>query len=281
MKIGVTGATGQLGRLALQSLKLRAPDAALVALARTPDRAADLDAETRALDYTDPSTHAAALAGLDVVVLISSNDFNDRPGQHRAIIAAAQAAGVGRVVYTSILKGPNSPLILAADHAVTEGDLIASGMPYTILRNGWYTENYTASLPAALKAGAVIGSAGAGRLSTATRADFAEAIAVVAAQPGHENRIYELAGDTSYTLADLAAELSRAVGRTIPYQDLPPTTYAGILKSFGLPEGLAAAIADADAHAAHGALHDDGRALSGLIGRPTTPLADAVRQAVG
>ncbi len=275
--IAITGATGQLGRLAIAALKARGT--APVALVRDLAKAADLGVEARAFDYT--SADPAALAGIDVLGLISSNDFTDRAGQHRAVIDAARAAGVGRIVYTSILKGAASPLLLAQDHIATEAHLHTSGVAHTILRNGWYTENYTGSLGAALAHGAMIGSAGAARLSTAARADYAEALAEALAGEGHEGQVYELAGDEAYTMAGMAAEVSRATGREIPYTSLPEAEYAAILRSFGLPEGFAAALADSDARAeSHGALFDDSRTLSRLIGRPTTPMAETVAAAL-
>ena len=275
-KIAVTGATGQLGRLAVAALK--AKGAAPVALVRNPAKAADLGVETRAFDYTkaDP----AALNGVDVLVLISSNDFNDRAGQHRAVIRAAQAAGVGRIVYTSILKGAGSPMILAQDHIATEAALAESGIPHTILRNGWYTENYTGALGAAVEHGAILGAAGEGRVSSAARKDYAEAIAVVAAGTGHEGKVYELAGDTAHTGAELAAAVAKASGKPVAYVNMPQTDYAKALEGFGLPAGFAAVLADSDAQAAHGALHDDSRTLSRLIGRPTTPMAETVAAAL-
>lgn len=280
MLIGITGATGQLGRLAIAALKSRAPDAGIVALVREPAKAADLDLPTRIADYHRPETLAAAFTGLDVLVLISSNDFNDRAGQHRAVITAAEAAGIGRIVYTSILKGHASPLKLAEDHKATETAIAESGLEATILRNGWYTENYTGSLPAAVQAGAVIGCAGEGRLSTAARADYAEAIAIVAADPAHAGEVYELAGDSAYTLAEMADEVSQRLGRPIPYNNLSQQAYAEILGSFGLPPAVASVLADADAKAAEGALFDASRTLSRLIGRPTTPMAQTVAGAL-
>jgi NAD(P)H dehydrogenase (quinone) len=276
MTIAISAATGQLGRLALRALASRG--GAAIALARDPARAADLGLPVRAFDYTAPN--ATALAGVTTLVLISSNDFNDRVGQHRSAIDAARTSGVGHIVYTSILKGPASPLLLAQDHIATEAYLAATGIPHTLLRNGWYTENYTGSLGASLAAGAMIGSAGDGRVATAARADYAEAIAAVLTTPGALGQTYELAGDTAYTLADLAAEVSRQTGRTLPYNSLPEAVYAGILQGFGLPEGFARMLADSDAQAAKGALADDSRSLSRLIGRPTTPAADTVAAAL-
>lgn len=274
--IAVTGATGQLGRLAIAALRARGVTP--IALARDPGKAADLGVPVRTFDYTkaDP----AALQGVSTLVLISSNDFKDRAGQHAAAIEAARAAGVRRIVYTSILKGDASPLILAQDHTATEAALSASGLATTILRNGWYTENYTGSLGGAIAAGGMIGSFGSGRISTAARLDYAEAIAVVASEPGHAGKVYELAGDSAYTMADMAAEVSRLTGKAIPYNSLPPEVYSGILQGFGLPETLCTALADADHHGATGALFDDSRTLSTLIGRPTTPMAVTVAEAI-
>ena len=279
MTVAITGATGQLGRLTIAKLKTLLPEDQIVALARSPEKA-DLGVETRAFDYDRPETLAPALAGVERLLLISSSEVGKRAPQHRAVIEAAKAAGVGEIVYTSLLHADRSPLSLAAEHVETEAALAESGIPHTILRNGWYAENYTGSIPTALQHGALIGAAGAGRVSGAARADYAEAAARVLAEGGHAGQTYELAADDAWTLADLAAEVSRQSGRDIPYVDLPEAEYAAALVKAGLPEGLAAAIAGWDAGAAQGALFDDGRALSRLIGRPTTPLADVVRAAL-
>ncbi len=277
-KIAVTGATGHLGRLAIAAIKARDPKADVVALVRST--AADVGAPTRAFDYTKPETLAPALAGVDVLVLISSNDFNDRAGQHMNVIRAAKAAGVGRIIYTSILKGAANPMVLAQDHIETEENLAASGLTATILRNGWYTENYTGSLAGSVAAGAMIGSSGDGRIASAARADYAEAIAVVALDASHAGKIYELAGDTPHTMAEFAAEVSKLVGKTIPYSDLPAAKYSEILQSFGLTEGFATVLADCDVKAASGALFDDSRTLSRLIGRATTPISATIAAAL-
>lgn len=279
MTVAITGATGQLGRLTIAKLKTLLPEDQIVALARSPEKA-DLGVETRAFDYDRPETLAPALAGVERLLLISSSEVGKRAPQHRAVIESAKAAGVGEIVYTSLLHADRSPLSLAAEHVETEAALAESGIPHTILRNGWYAENYTGSIPTALQHGALIGAAGAGRVSGAARADYAEAAARVLAEGGHAGQTYELAADDAWTLADLAAEISRQSGHDIPYVDLPEAEYAAALVKAGLPEGLAAAVAGWDAGAAQGALFDDGRALSRLIGRPTTPLADVVRAAL-
>lgn len=280
MTIAVTGATGQLGRLVIEQLKSRVGAGALLALVRDPAKAAGLGVTARAADYGRPETLAPALAGVETLLLISSSEVGQRVAQHRNVIDAARAAGVGRIVYTSLLHADVSPLSLAAEHLETEAMVKASGLAFTVLRNGWYTENYTGSLAAAVAHGALIGSAGEGRISWAARADFAEAAAVVLTTPGHEGRVYELAGDDAYTLAGLAAEVSRQAGKAVAYNNLPPADYAGALAGFGLPPALAQAIASWDVDASNGALFDDGRVLSRLIGRPTTPLSQVVAAAL-
>lgn len=277
MSIAVTGATGQLGRLAIAALKARG--AAPVALVRSPEKAADLGVETRAFDYNAPDS--AALAGVDVLVLISSNDFTDRAGQHGNVIAAAKAAGVKRILYTSILKATSSPMkFLPSDHAKTEALLAASGLEVTLLRNGWYTENLTGALGAAIQHGAIIGSAGEGRYAAAARKDYAEAIAVTALDAAHAGKTYELAGDTPFTGAELAAEVARQSGKPVAYVNLPEAEYAKALEGFGLPAGFAAVLAESDFAASKGALDDDSHTLSRLIGRPTTPMAETVAAAL-
>ncbi|MDT7838783.1 SDR family oxidoreductase [Aquabacterium sp. OR-4] len=282
--IAITGANGQLGRLILQQLLARGvPAASIVATVRSPAKAADLAAlgvQLREADYNRPETLARALQGVQRLLLVSSSEVGQRLPQHRAVIDAARAAGVAWLGYTSLLHADRSPLGLAAEHRDTEALIRASGLPHTVLRNGWYTENYLASLAPALQHGAFIGSAGAGRIASATRLDYAEAAATVLARPPAGNTVFELAGDSSYTLAELAAELSRQAGRSVPYVNLPQADYAAALTAAGLPPPLAALLADSDAGAAQGGLLDEGRALSALIGRATTPLAAAMAQAL-
>lgn len=280
MTIAITGATGQLGRIVVRKLLEKVPADGVVALVRDPAKAAELGVPARAADYTQPESLAKALAGVDTLLLISSNEIGQRASQHRNVIAAAQQAGVGRLVYTSLLHADTSTLDLAEEHRVTEAELKASGLAYTILRNGWYTENYTGSIGGALAGGAFLGSAGEGRIASAPRADFAEAAVVVLTGEGHEGKTYELAGDQSYTLGDLAAEISCQSGKDIPYKNLPVADYAAVLAGVGVPEGFAKAIAGWDAEVAKGVLFDDGKQLSALIGRPTTPLADSVAVAL-
>ena len=278
--IGVTGATGQLGRLVVNGLKRRVPASEIVALARTPAKAEGLGVAVREADYSRPETLGPALAGIDTLLLISSNEVGQRAAQHRNVIEAAKQAGVKWIVYTSLLHADRSPLSLTDEHLTTEVELKATGIPVTILRNGWYTENYTASVPGAVAGGAFIGSAGRGRISSAARADYAEAAVAVLTSEGHQGKTYELAGDQAYTLNDLAAEITRQAGKHIPYKNLPEADYAAALAGFGLPAPVAQAYASFDVGAAQGALFDDGRVLSKLIGRPTTPLSVSVAHAL-
>ena len=227
-----------------------------------------------------PATLKPALAGVDVLLFISSSEIRERAAQHHNVIEAAKAAEVKRIVYTSLLHADVSPMSLGVEHRATEAELKAAGIPHSILRNGWYTENHTDSIDGALAGGAVIGSAGNGKFSCATRADYAEAAVTALVGTGHDGKTYELAGDHAYTLSDFAAEISRQTGRTIPYKNLPVHEYATALVGFGLPEATATAVASWDADAADGALFDDGRQLSALIGRPTTPLSTAVAEAL-
>ncbi|PWF25516.1 SDR family oxidoreductase [Corticimicrobacter populi] len=280
MTIAVTGASGQLGRIVIEKLKQKVPADQIVALVRSPEKVQSLGVSARAADYAKPATLVPALAGVDTLLLISSSEVGQRAVQHANVIAAARQAGVKRIVYTSLLGADHSPLSLADEHRATEAELKSAGVPYTILRNGWYTENYLGALDAALAHGALIGSAGEGRIASATREDFAEAAVAALTGTGHEGATYELAGDHAWTLKDLAAEVSRQSGKQVVYQDLPEAEYAKALVGFGLPEGLAAAIASWDVGASRGALFSEDKTLSRLIGRPTTSLQQAVAQAL-
>ena len=279
----VTGATGQLGRLVIASLLKTTPAAQIVAAVRDVAKAADLAAQgvqVRRADYNDAASLDSAFAGATKVLLISSSEVGRRVPQHRAVIDAAARAKVGLFAYTSVLRADSSQLGLAAEHRETEALIRASGLAYSLLRNGWYVENYTAGLGGALEHGALAGAAGEGRIAAAARADYADAAAAVLSSAGPVEQVYELAGDTAFTLADLAAELSRQSGKQVPFHNLPQEEYRAMLIGVGLPAPVAELIADSDAAAAKGALDDGGRALSKLIGRPTITLADAVKAAL-
>jgi NAD(P)H dehydrogenase (quinone) len=281
--IVITGATGQLGRLVITSLLKKVPAAGIVAAVRNVDKARDLAAlgvQVRHADYNVPATWDEALKGADKLLLISSSEIGQRVDQHRTVIEAARRAGVKLLAYTSVLHADVSLLGLAAEHRETEALIRASGVPCALLRNGWYSENYTAGVPAALKHSKMYGCAGTGRISSASRADYAEAAATVLTMDDQAGRVHELAGDTAYTLAELAAEISRQSGRNIDYVNLPESEYKKLLLTVGLPEPIAELLANSDTGASKGALFDDSRQLSTLIGRPTTPVATAVADAL-
>jgi len=270
----VTGASGQLGALVLAALAKKVPAANIVALVRRPEAAAPLEAqgvEVRIGDYDDPAALEKAFQGIDRLLLISATEMGKRIRQHENAVAAAKKAGVGFIAYTSILKAETSPLSLAEEHLATEIAIEASGIPHAHLRNGWYTENKTGSVAPAIEHGAYAGAAGDGRFSTAPRQDYAEAAAVVlSADTPEAAATYELAGDESFSMAEFAAALSDAAGSRVAYADMSEADYAAMLEGVGLPGPLAAMLADSDAGAAVGALQDDTKTLSRLIGRPTT-----------
>jgi len=281
--IVITGASGQLGRLVIKELLKKLPANEIVAAARTPEKVADLAAlgvQVRLADYAQPATLDAAFKGAAQLLLISSSEVGQRLPQHRNAIDAAKRAGVGLVAYTSILRADTSPLGLAAEHQETEALLRASGLPHVVLRNGWYTENYLASVPTALQHGVYIGSAGEGKIASAARVDYAAAAAAVLTSPGQAGKVYELAGDEAYTLAELAAEIARQSGKAVVYQNLPEADFKEALLGAGLPEHVAGLLSDSDVGVSKGGLFDDSHQLSRLIGRPTTTLATLVKAAL-
>lgn len=278
--IAITGATGQLGQHVFANLLNTTAANQLVAVVRNPAKAEALSQKgvvVRQADYGDEAALTKALQGVDKLLIISSSEVGQRAPQHRNIINAAKAAGVKFIAYTSLLHADTSPLGLADEHIATEKMLADSGIPYALLRNGWYTENYLASVPPALEHGVFIGAAGEGKIASATRADYAAAAARVITEDGHAGKVYELAGDHGWTLSELAAELTKQSGKNVVYQNLSQADFAAALKSVGLPAGLADMLADSDVGASKGGLFDDSHTLSKLIGRPSTPLAESVK----
>jgi NAD(P)H dehydrogenase (quinone) len=279
----VTGATGQLGRLVVDALEAKVAKGDIAVLVRSEEAKAEFDArglDARIGDYTDKAALEAAFEGVERLLLISSSEVGQRSVQHANVIDAAKAAGVSYVAYTSLLRATDSAMGLAAEHKETEAALSASGLDYTLLRNGWYSENYLMAVPQVLEMGQHFGSAGAGRISSATRQDYAEAAAAVLAGTGHEGKTYELGGDSSYTLTDFAAAVAEASGKEIAYVDLPEAAFKDALVGAGLPEPFAALLADSDARVAEGWLETSSSDLSDLIGRPTTSMAQSVADAV-
>jgi NAD(P)H dehydrogenase (quinone) len=283
-KIAVTGASGHLGRLVIEALLAgNTPANRIVALVRDPEKISDFAArgvEVRRADYTQKDSLEAALKGIERLLLISSNEVGQRLTQHKSVVEAARQAGVKFIAYTSITRANTTLMQLAAEHKATEQIIRESGIPFTFLRNSWYFENYTDQFPSTLQHKAIFGSAGDGRVSAATRADYAAAAAAVLTADNHENKVYELGGDTAFTLSELAAEISKQTGSEIVYRDLPVEQYAQALIGAGLPEPVARVLADADLGLKRGDLLVESGDLSRLAGRPTTTLAKAVASAI-
>ncbi|MBE0508766.1 MAG: SDR family oxidoreductase [Marinospirillum sp.] len=280
----VTGASGQLGQLVIQQLLTEVSQDQILAGVRDPSKAEQLvklGISVRQVDYDQPATLNKAFEGVERLLLISSSAIGQRIDQHRNVIEAASKAGVQLLAYTSLLHADTSPLALAEEHRATEALLQVSGLNTLVLRNGWYTENYTGGLAAALAHGKLLGCAGEGRIASASRADYAAAAAkALTGELPQGSRTYELAGDTAYTLAELATEVSRQTGQNISYQNLSEADYCDALIQVGLPPAFAGLLADSDTGAAKGGLFDDSHQLSQLIGRPTTSLQAAVTEAL-
>jgi NAD(P)H dehydrogenase (quinone) len=274
--IVVTGAGGHLGRLVIARIKDRGR---VVAAARHPEKVADLGVEAREFDYDRPET--LDLAGADKVLLISGTDVGERVRQHGAVVDAVKRAGVGLLAYTSVLHADTTELAIVPEHRATEELIRDSGVPFTFLRNGWYHENYVDTIATAARTGEIVGSAGAGRVASAARADFAEAAAAVLTGSGHENKIYELSGDTAWSYPELAAEIAKIAGRRVEYRDLTADEHQALLAESGMPADAAGFVALLDQNIAAGTLADTPGDLRTLIGRPTTPIADTIRQTLG
>jgi len=284
MSIVVTGATGELGRLAIAELLARGTAAGeIAAVVRDAAGAADLAAsglELRVADYDRPQTLKDAFRAGDRVLFISGNEVGRRIAQHTAVVEAATAAGVALLVYTGVLGGPAADFALADEHKATEELILASKLPHVFLRNGWYTEVYTQNLGQVLEHGAVVAAAGDGRIASAARADYAAAAAAVVAGEGHEGRAYELSGDAAWSLGEYAAAVGELTGREIAYRKLSPAQYQEILTGAGLPEALAGILADVDRAIEQGLLAGTSGDLARLIGRPTTPMRETVAAAL-
>lgn len=284
MSILVTGATGHLGRLVVDELLDRGVAGGdIIATGRAVDtigQLADRGIEVRRADFADADSLTSAFAGVETLLLVSTTTVGERAANHRRAIDAANAAGVSRIVYTSAINADSASMRLAEEHRETERYLTATGDGHTILRNGWYVENYTDQLPMMRKFGAVMGAAKDGRVSAASRADYAAAAAVALLGDAHGGRVYDLGGDEAFTLTELAAALSQVTGDKIVYSDLQVDQFAGALREAGLPADLADVLADADAGLARGELYTTSTDLRDLIGRPTTSIGDAAAAAL-
>jgi len=282
--IAVTGASGQLGRIVVRLLREQHPDIATVALVRDAEKGHDLSAlgaEVRHFDYDKPESLEPSLAGIDKLLLISGNAVGERERQHRAVAAAAKSTGVGFLAYTSVLRAAETSLAIAAEHKATEAVLAEIGLPYVLLRHGWYCENYIFRLLAAIERGTLSTCAGDGLISAASRIDYAQAAVAILTDPAPQaGKVYELAGSTSFTFADLAEEASRQSGQPVTCLNLAKDEFVASLIEIGTPAYVAGLIAKSDDGARDGGLFDAGRTLERLIGRPTTPMASVLAEAL-
>ncbi|MEZ0446546.1 SDR family oxidoreductase [Cellulomonas sp. ICMP 17802] len=282
MSVVVTGATGHLGRLVVQHLLAGGlPADQIVATGRRTERLADLGVRTATADYADPATLAAAFAGAETVVLVSGSEPGARVAQHANVIEAARAAGVRRLVYTSAPHADTSALVLAPDHKATEELVTGSGLAWTIVRNNWYTENYVGALEQARATGVLLSSTGDGRVASASRDDYAAGAAAVVLGDGHEGRVYELSGDVAWTFDQLADAISTVIGAPVVHKHVSSDEHRAILLDAGLDEGTAGFVVTLDADIRRGDLADATADLRTLLGRPTTPLVDGLRAAIG
>jgi NAD(P)H dehydrogenase (quinone) len=281
--IAVTGANGHLGQLVIEGLLERVPPNQIIATVRSLEKVSRLrtrGVQVREADYSRPETLNTALHGAERVLLISVDEVSQRFNLHKAVIDASKEAKVELLVYTSLLRADTSEIFLAREHRQTEDYIRASDLPFVILRNGWYFENHTSALESAIEHGALLGSSNDGRFASASRADYAAAAAAVLTQAVSRSKTYELAGDQSFSMTELASEVSRQIGREIPYRNLSGEEYAALLLGLGVPQGVIDVIVDADAKAIRGDLDSTSRDLNRLIARHTTTLFDAVSSAL-
>lgn len=274
----ITGATGQLGGIVVENLLEKVPARQIAVLVRDENKAADLKAkgvEVRVGSYHDAASLANAMSGIDKVLLISSNDFNNRLGQHKNVIDAAKNAGVKHILYTGVtMKNINeSPLKpLLADHYQTEDYIEESGLTYTFLQNSLYFEVIPLFVGANVLETGIFFPASDGKVAFAARQDLGETTATILATEGHENKTYNLTGATAYSFADVAASLSEFTGKAVSYTSPEPVAFEAMLKQFGLPEGIVLMSVLFAAGIQNGDFDLPSPTLEQLLGRKTTNL---------
>ncbi|MEW2504080.1 NAD(P)H-binding protein [Amycolatopsis sp. CA-161197] len=283
MSIVITGATGLLGRQVVADLLAAGvPAGEITAVARSAEKAADLGVRVHVGDYDRPETLAGAFGAGDRVLLVSGTELGKRVGQHAAVIEAAKAADVAQIAYTGVFGGPDADFTLADDHRATEQRILDSGLPYTFLRNNWYSEMAVPDVAGSLARGAVANSVPAdGRIATAAREDYAGAAAAVLSTDGHLGAAYELSGDTAWSYGEFAAELARLGGRPVVHTTVPGGEFEAILTGAGVPAFLATILVDVDAAITRGRLAGTPGDLAKLLGRPTTPITETIAKLLG
>ncbi|WP_109505736.1 SDR family oxidoreductase [Nocardioides speluncae] len=281
MSIVVTGATGQLGRLVVEELLECGVDpAGIVATGRSIERLTELaerGVRVERLDFSAVPEAVDWLGDGDVLLLVSGSELGRRVAQHAAVVDLAARSGVHRLVYTSAPAADDTALVVAPEHAATERLIRDSGLRFTFLRNGWYTENYLTVFGQARETGVVADSAGDGRVASAPRAEYAAAAAAVLTGDGHEGAVYELSGDAAWSFDELAQEFTEVLGREVTRSRFTPEAHREALVSHGLDEGTAGFLVALDRNISDGLLAVTSGELAKLIGRPTTALAETVR----
>lgn len=276
-KVAVTGATGALGRIAIEKLKERIPSENIVALVRDPDKAQNLGVEVRTADYDNLDSYRMALKGIDRLYLISTSAQKlQRIHQHLNVIKAAKENGVKHIVYTSVLKAIDSPLELGPEHSATEEILKVSDIHYTIMRHGWYSENYAFVVATAIQNGIFYSSADDSKISFVPRSDYAEAAAVALTSDDHYNKTYELGCDQPFTFAEMTAEIARQTGKDILYKNVSAEEQIKQLNESGMFEGFAPIVALWDDVTKKGGLTTDSKDLGKILGHPTSNLEKMV-----
>ncbi|MEU4667364.1 NAD(P)H-binding protein [Amycolatopsis sp. NPDC023774] len=283
MSIVITGATGLLGRQVVADLLAAGvPAGEVTAVARSAEKAADLGVRVHVGDYDRPETFAGAFAAGDRVLFVSGTELGKRVGQHTAVIDAAKAADVAQLVYTGVFGGPDADFALADDHRATEQRILDAGLPYTFLRNNWYSEVAVPDVAGSLARGAVVNSVLAdARIATAPREDYAAAAAAAVHTDGHLGVAYELGGDTAWTFGEFAAELARIRGSPVVHTTVPSAEYEAIVTGAGMPPFLATFLVDVDDAISRGRLAGTLGELAKLLGRPTTPIAETIAKLLG
>ncbi|MEH7097729.1 SDR family oxidoreductase [Neobacillus vireti] len=283
MKLLVTGATGKLGTKVVDTLLKAIPASELAVSVRNPEKAEGLrnrGVEVRQGDFDQPETLDQAFTGIDRLLIISADGDNEtRIRQHTDAVQAAERAGVKFIAYTSLANATESKNLMAPPHVATEAAIIKTGIPYSFLRNNWYLENEMGSIQGALAGAPWVTSAGEGKVGWALQQDYADAAAAVLLGNGHENSVYELSGPL-LTQAELASELGAVLGKEIPVQQVSDEKYAEIMKGLGLPDFVIPIVVGIQESIRNGSLDVESNDFEKVLGRPVTPIKEALTQLV-
>ncbi|MCM3567709.1 SDR family oxidoreductase [Neobacillus mesonae] len=283
MKLLVTGATGKFGTMVVKKLLETVPASDLAVSVRKPEKAEWLKAlgvDVRHGDFDVPETLDKAFAGVDRLLIISADGDNEtRIRQHTDAVAAAERAQVKFIAYTSLANAKESTMFLAPPHQAAEEAILNTGIPYCFLRNNWYLENEIGSIQGAMAGAPIVTAAGSGRAGWALKQDYAEAAASVLTGEGHENKIYELSGKL-LTHEELATAIGTVLGKEVLVQQVDDNGYAENMKAAGVPEFIIPFLVNVQRGIKDGALEVESNDFEKLLGRPATPVHEALTQIV-